>query len=49
MVFWGRHNFGALVPSQLMRVAIPSGLAMALGCQVMLAAFFLGLLRLRRL
>ncbi len=49
MIVWGRHNFGPLVPSQLMRVAIPSGLAMALGCQIMLSAFFLGLLRLRRL
>lgn len=45
---WERHGFGALVPSQVMRIAIPSGLSMALGCQIMLAAFFLGLLRLRR-
>ena len=48
MVVWERHDFGALVPSQLMRVAIPAGLAMALGCQTMLSAFFLELLRLRR-
>jgi glycosyltransferase involved in cell wall biosynthesis len=49
MFVWGRHDFGPLVPSQLMRVAIPAGLAMALGCQIMLSAFFLGLLRVHRL
>jgi glycosyltransferase involved in cell wall biosynthesis len=49
MVVWGKSNFGGLDPSQVMRLAIPSGLAMALGCQIMLAAFFLGLLRLRRI
>jgi glycosyltransferase involved in cell wall biosynthesis len=48
-VLWGKHHFGALLPSQVMRIAIPSGLAMALGCQIVLAAFFLGVLRLRRI
>jgi glycosyltransferase involved in cell wall biosynthesis len=45
---WGRHGFGALAPTQVMRIAIPSGLSLAVGCQVVLSAFFLSLLRMGR-
>ena len=46
--YWGRQGFGALSPSHVMRMAIPSGLSLALGCQVVLSAFFLSLLRMGR-
>ena len=48
VTFWGRQGFGALVPSHVMRMAIPSGLSLALGCQVVLSGFFLSLLRMGR-
>lgn len=48
VTFWGRHGFGALSPSQVMRIAIPSGLSLAVGCQIGLSGFFLSLLRMSR-
>jgi glycosyltransferase involved in cell wall biosynthesis len=48
VTFWGAHGFGALSPSEVMRIAIPSGLALALGCQIVLSGFFLSLLRMAR-
>jgi glycosyltransferase involved in cell wall biosynthesis len=48
VVFWGRLGFGGLDPTHVMRVAIPSGLSLALGCQTILSAFFLSLLRMGR-
>jgi len=48
VTFWGEHGFGALSPSQVMRMAIPSGLALALGFQIVLSGFFLSLLRMAR-
>jgi len=48
VTYWGRQGFGALLPSQVMRMAIPSGLSLALGCQVVLSGFFLSLLRMAR-
>jgi glycosyltransferase involved in cell wall biosynthesis len=48
VVLWQRHGFGALNPSQVMRLAIPSGLSLAMGFQIMLSSFFLGLLRMGR-
>ncbi len=48
VTFWERHGFGALSPSEVMRMAIPSGLALALGCQIVLSGFFLSLLRMAR-
>src|SRR5208337_3080441 len=44
VMVWERQGFGALVPTRVMRVAIPSGLSLALGCQIMLSGFFLSLL-----
>ncbi len=48
VVVWERHAFGGLDPTQVMRVAIPSGLSLALGFQIILSAFFLSLLRMGR-
>jgi hypothetical protein len=43
---WKEHAFGALDPSQTLRIAIPSVLAMVLGSQIVLASFFLDVMRL---
>ena len=48
VTFWGEHGFGVLSPSEVMRMAIPSGLALALGFQIVLSGFFLSLLRMAR-
>jgi glycosyltransferase involved in cell wall biosynthesis len=48
VMFWERQGFGALSPSQVMRIAIPSGLFLALGSQIVLSSFFLSLLRMAR-
>lgn len=48
VMFWETRAFGALVPTHVMRVAIPSGLSLAMGCQLILSAFFLSLLRMAR-
>jgi hypothetical protein len=45
---WGKQGFGPLVPTRVMRLAIPSGLSLALGFQMILSGFFLGLLRMGR-
>lgn len=45
---WQRYTFGALVPGHVMRVVIPSGLSMTLGCQIMMSSFFLSLLLMGR-
>ena len=48
LVSWGLHGFGALVPAHEMRVIIPSGMSLALGCEIILSSFFLSLLRMGR-
>lgn len=48
LVAWGRTSFGPQVPAALLRLVIPSGLALALGCQTVLASFFLSLLGMGR-
>lgn len=45
---WRGANFGDLRPSHELRIIIPSTLALALGCQTMLASFFLSVLGLKR-
>jgi glycosyltransferase involved in cell wall biosynthesis len=45
---WGGKSFGPLDPTHTLRTIIPSGLALALGCQVALSSFFLSVLGLRR-
>ena len=46
-VSWGKQSFGPLAPSQALRLVIPSGLAITLGCQTILASLFLSILGLR--
>jgi glycosyltransferase involved in cell wall biosynthesis len=41
---WGVHKFGPLDTSHSLRLVIPSFLAMALGSEIILASFFLGVL-----
>ena len=45
---WGVRAFGPLEPTRMLRVVIPAVTAVTLGAQVMLASFFLSVLRLRR-
>jgi glycosyltransferase involved in cell wall biosynthesis len=39
---WGHSSFGALVPSEMMRITIPSVTALAIGTQILLGGFMLG-------
>ena len=43
---WGEHSFGELGPGELLRIVIPGGLLLTLGCQVVLVSFFLSILGL---
>jgi hypothetical protein len=43
---WRERNFGALDPSQMLRLVIPSVLALTLGFEVLLVSFFLSALGL---
>jgi len=45
---WENASFGDLDPLRMMRVIIPAGLGMCLGCQIVLSSFFLGFLRMGR-
>lgn len=45
---WRSASFGDLDPSAVLRIVIPSVLALALGCQVVLGSFFLSVLGLTR-
>jgi hypothetical protein len=45
---WGARSFGELDPGQTLRVIVPSALALALGCQIVLTSFFLSVLGLGR-
>ena len=42
IVEWGQTSFGALVPSQMMRITIPAVTTLAVGVQVLFGAFLLG-------
>ncbi len=42
VVQWGEQSFGPLVPSQVMRVTIPSVATIAIGLQIVFGAFLLG-------
>jgi hypothetical protein len=43
---WGRALFGHLSPGELLRLVIPGGTLLTLGCQVILVSFFLSILGL---
>ena len=45
---WGQKSFGPLEPTRTFRMIIPAVLLITLGCQVVLASFFLSVLRLGR-
>jgi glycosyltransferase involved in cell wall biosynthesis len=45
---WGAHSFGPLVASKMLRLVIPSGTCLALGCQVVMSSFLLSLMGMRR-
>jgi glycosyltransferase involved in cell wall biosynthesis len=44
---WGQSGFGPLDAPRTLRLAIPSAMALMLGCQVILASFYLSVLGLR--
>lgn len=45
---WREHGFGPLNASQMLRLTLPAAFSMTLGVQISVAAFFLGLLRLKK-
>lgn len=45
---WGKTNYGALDPSRMFRLVIPSAFSLMLGVQVICGSFFLSILGLRR-
>ena len=45
---WKKTQFGPLVPSETLRTVIPSFVLLALGCQTVLASFFMSVLGLKR-
>jgi len=45
---WGGHDFGNLDPRQLLRVVIPSALAMGMGVEIIFSALFLSVLAMGR-
>ncbi len=45
---WQGTGYGPLEPARVLRLVIPAATAVALGCQVILASFFLSVLGLKR-
>jgi glycosyltransferase involved in cell wall biosynthesis len=43
---WGQLSFGALVPSEMMRITIPSVASLAIGTQVLFGGFLLGFIEI---
>jgi glycosyltransferase involved in cell wall biosynthesis len=43
---WGQSSFGALVPSEIMRITIPSVATVAIGTQILFGAFLLGFIEI---
>jgi hypothetical protein len=43
---WGHSSFGALVPSDMMRITIPSVTALAIGTQILFGGFLLGFIEI---
>lgn len=43
---WGHSSFGALVPSEMMRITIPSVTALAIGTQILFGGFLLGFIEI---
>ncbi|MCK5719965.1 MAG: hypothetical protein KAH84_08495, partial [Thiomargarita sp.] len=47
LFFWGTVDFGALTPSYIMRILVPSITLVAVGFQIIIASFFKGILSLK--
>ena len=45
---WGARSFAELEPTRMLRIVVPSSLAMTLGLQIIFSSFFLGVLGLGR-
>lgn len=45
---WGARSFGPMDPSQTLRIVTPAVLSLILGCQIILASFFLSMLGMAR-
>ena len=45
---WGAHNFGALDPTQMLRVVLPSAFSIMLGVEIIFGSFFLSILGMKR-
>ena len=43
---WGHSSFGALVPSDMMRITIPSVTILAIGTQIVFGGFLLGFIEI---
>jgi hypothetical protein len=43
---WGHSSFGALVPSEMMRITIPSVTTLAIGTQIVFGGFLLGFIEI---
>ncbi|MCS7034941.1 MAG: glycosyltransferase family 2 protein [Phycisphaerae bacterium] len=48
VLFWRSQGFGAVDPSRVMRMVIPSVMMLTLGVQIIFGSFFLSILGLRR-
>lgn len=44
---WREQGFGPLQPGHTLRLAVPGGILLSLGCEMILASFFLGVLSLQ--
>jgi hypothetical protein len=45
---WGKAGYGYLIYPEILRIVIPSAIAIIVGFQVMLAAFFMSVLAINR-
>lgn len=45
---WGAQNFGALDPSRMFRIVLPSAFSLMLGVEIIFGSFFLSILGLKR-
>jgi hypothetical protein len=43
---WGHSSFGALVPSEMMRITIPAVMTLAVGTQIIFGGFLLGFIEI---
>ena len=46
IVRWGYTSFGALIPSEMMRITIPSVTSLAIGTQIVFGGFMLGFIEM---